>query len=335
MVDYTPKEVMALMNLVDTYKRWSNFKTQGDRSYEYYHPSELGKCLRSQQYKHFVYKGYIKVAHKEFESQTLRLFDKGHSMHNRWSNYFADMGVLRGQWFCKNKACYMFDDMGQLKNMSPDEMQIIIAANKTRLYGTDNKMGIFCPEKCKCGCNDFDYKENPVFDPEIGIKGSCDLLLDCSRLTEKSFEGVRKTFDLRLLPVGGKVAVGDMKTIGQSAWDFQLGRKGPHKEYLIQLTIYAHILDCDYGVLMYENKNNSEMKWYKVDRNDEWWEIIKWQVKMMRDMASKKQLPPPRPAERDDYACKGCEFMKLCHSSAEWDSKDLNAKRKWFYKCLL
>jgi len=333
-IDYTPKEVMALMNLVDTYKRWTNFQTKDDRSYEYYHPSEWGKCLRLQQYKHLAWKGYIKVIHKELDSTQLRLFDKGHGMHARWARYFADMGVLRGIWQCKNKSCYMFDDTGSLKKMSTEEIAIIMKQGKSRRHGVGEKLGIFCPEKCICGCQEFDYCETPVADLSLGIRGSCDLIIDCSRLNENSFDGVRRTFDLRLLPRDGHVIVGDMKTIGKSAWDFQLGRKGPHHEYRIQLTVYAHILGCDYGVLMYENKNDSEMKWYKVERSDEWWAVIEWQAKKMREMAAHKELPPPR-YTKDSYSCKNCEFMKLCHKSAEWDNPVLDAKRKWFYKCLL
>ena len=49
---YTPPEVTSVMNLVDTYIRWRTVSTRYDRSYEHYHPSELGKCLRMQQYKH-------------------------------------------------------------------------------------------------------------------------------------------------------------------------------------------------------------------------------------------------------------------------------------------
>lgn len=336
MNDYTPKEVVSLMNLVDTYKRWKNFTTQGDRSYEYHHPSSFGKCARAEQYKHFAYKGYIKVIPKELESQQLRLFDKGHAMHHRWSNYFTEMGVLRGRWQCKNKLCNIFDDNGILiPNTSQEKISKLLDSNESRIHGDKNILGDFRPTKCCCGCKDFYYVETPVVDLNIGFKGNADLIVDCSRLTDDSFKGVRRTFDIRLLPKDGKVIVIDMKTVGKSAWDFQLIKRGPHKEYLIQLTIYIHILGCDYGVLAYENKNDSNMLWYKVERNDEWWDVLKWQSQMMMDMATKKQLPPPKYDSKDDYACKKCDFQKLCHSSPDWDRPDFNKFRQWFYKCLL
>jgi len=330
----TSKEVMSLMGLIDTYKRWVNFETKNDRCYKSYHPSEFGKCLRAQQYKHYVHLGLIKVTYKAFDSKTLRLFDKGHWMHERWARYFEDIGILRGRWKCKNPLCFLFDDKGKLKT-GTNNIESLFEKKKTRIYGMDDSLGSFKPDQCVCGCKDFQYCETPVVSEELNIKGSADVILDCSTLDFEKFNSVRSTFNPEFLPTDGAKVVGDMKTIGQSAWDFQLNKKGAHKPYLIQLTCYTHILDCDYGVLMYENKNNSELKWYKVERNEEWWETIKWQSKTMQKMVSNKQLPPPRPEDKSSYECRGCEFSSLCHKSGIWKDKDLNKKRKGFYKSLL
>ena len=92
---YTPKEVSSLMGLVDTYLRHkAEVVEAGNRSYDHYHPSEWGKCLRMQQYKHYAWKGLIDVQYPEPSSEKHRLFDKGHNMHNRWSNYFDAMEVF-------------------------------------------------------------------------------------------------------------------------------------------------------------------------------------------------------------------------------------------------
>ena len=81
--EYTPKEISSLMGVIDTYLRWNQYQRKNERSYEHYHPSELGKCLRTQQYKHYVQKGYITLEFEPFDSKKLRLFDKGHNMHSR------------------------------------------------------------------------------------------------------------------------------------------------------------------------------------------------------------------------------------------------------------
>ena len=327
------KEIASFLGLVDTYKRWIHFKTKDDRCYEYYHPSEFGKCLRAQQYKHYASLDLIKVEHKEIESKILRLFDKGHNMHKRWVDYFEELGILRGKWKCKNVLCRMFDDTGKIKK--DINTKKIIEENKSRVYGRNELKGVFKPEKCVCGCKDFYYLEIPVISEKLKIKGNADVVLDCSSFNVDMFKDIRLTFDPKFLPVNGDMVVADMKSIGQSAWDFQLKKRGAHKSYLIQLICYIHILDCKYGILMYENKNTSELKFYKVDRNDEWWETIEWQSNMMQEMISNKQLPPPRPNEKSSYDCKSCEFASLCHSSSIWKDSQLDKKRKKFYKCLL
>jgi len=332
----TPPEIVSLMNVVDTYKRWENYQSQGDRKYNYYHPSELGKCLRLQQYKHYAYLGLIKVEYADFNSQMLRLFEKGHKMHERWVNYFDNIGILRGRWKCKNKLCYLFKDDGStINNYDNQNIHDMINSNKSRIYGEENKFGVFKPEKCICGCKSFKYKENVVKSDELNIKGNSDVTLDFSQFNAEKFQGVRKTFNIDFLPTNGEMVVGDMKTIGQSGWDYQLMKKGAHKYYLIQMTTYVHLSDYSYGVLMYENKNTSELKWYKVNRNNEWWDAIQYQTIAMKEMAKDKRLPPPRPLEKSSYDCKNCEFASLCHKSGIWKDPDLNQKRKSFYKCLL
>lgn len=340
---YTPKEVSSLMGLIDTYLRHKNQVVEaGTRKYEHYHPSEWGKCLRMQQYKHYAHKGLLSVTPEVFDSRILRLFGKGHNMHERWTQYFEEIGVLKGHWRCKNRACKLFDDSGQMRNLSTQDVARMFAGNP-RVYGEEENFGIFKPNRCVCGCAEFDYEENDVVSEELNIHGHCDLIFDCTNLPEDAFEGVRPTYARKYLPMNGKMVVGDMKTISSSAWKNQLEKKGPHKYYLIQLTCYVHILGCDYGLLMYENKDNSEMKWYKVERNDEWWEAIKWQSKTMQDMSQatneagdpSPKLPPPRPTCKSSYDCKGCDFRSLCHKSSIWDNPNLISMRKQFYQCLL
>jgi hypothetical protein len=54
---------------------------------------------------------------------------------------------------------------------------------------------------------------------------------------------------------------------------------GPSLVYSTQLVIYCNILDLDYGILLYENKDDSSTKIYKVDRNPEMWKSSKSRLK--------------------------------------------------------
>lgn len=179
---YTPKEITSLLGVVDTYKRWHNFINKKDRKYDFYHPSEWGKCLRTQQYRHYAYMGLIEVKPAVIKSQMLRLFDKGHYMHERWSNYFDDIGdVLIGRWRCCNPLCFMFNNDGKIKNnLSGEEIGKIYEEGKVRILGRDETPGIFRPDKCQCGCPDFKYLECVVEDKELNMRGHSDVVLDFS-----------------------------------------------------------------------------------------------------------------------------------------------------------
>jgi hypothetical protein len=330
---YTPKDVSSMMNLIDTFIRNKMVEEKGTRSYDHYHPSEIGKCLRKQQYLHYAWKGLIDVKFKPHTSLKQRLFDKGHNMHDRWVRYFDEIGnVLMGRWKCKNKLCHMFNDAGFMDNSL--DISEVHKKNLTRIYG--QKGAIFRPEKCVCGCYDFEYLETKVIDKDLNIKGNADLVINCENLKEERFNEVRISYNDEFLPKGDSKVVIDMKSIGDGPWKRQVMTKGPHKDYLIQLTSYIHILDCDYGILAYENKNDSEMAWFKVPRNDKWWEIIQYQTRTMIEMAKNRKLPPPKHLTKSDYICKQqCNFRELCHKSKIWDSPDLDKKRKSFYKSLL
>jgi CRISPR/Cas system-associated exonuclease Cas4 (RecB family) len=332
---YTPPEVASIMGLIDTHIRWREEKGKGHRRYFKYHPSEWGKCLRKQQYMHFVQLGYVPPHEKAQGSQQSRLFDKGHNMHARWQNwYFAEMGIMRGLWKCKNPMCFSIDKNGNnvFNEFSPEQKEKMWKVGG-RVHGKDNIIGCFRPEKCVCGCDAFEYQELIVTSEEMNFEGHCDVVLDFSAFDTDKYKGIRKAYNEHLFPK--KPIVIDMKTINGMQWDRKLMKEGVHKEYIVQITIYSHILDCEYGIVIYENKNDSSAAAYKVERNESAFAEIKRQAKMMRVLSERKLLPPPRPATQDDKECGYCEFAKTCHEGAIWDDKELNEKRKIFYGNLL
>lgn len=309
---YVSPDIASLMGLIDTHLRWKQLQSKGDRKYHHYHPSELGKCLRRQQYKHLAERGFLNVEFVPFSSQQQRLFDKGHNMHERWQQwYFADMGILRGVWECPRCR---------------------------KKYGREEKIGIFMPESCSdCGFDgEFTYKEVRVFDEEMNLTGHVDIILDFSKLDVEKYKGVRKNFNADVFPKNPIVV--DMKSIGSWQWREKVKKYGLHKEYKIQIILYTHLLDCEYGVVIYENKDNSTAAAYKVDRDDDIFNEVKKQTIMMQSLANNEKdgqprplLPPPRPDDKGCYECKNCEFAEHCHKSAIWDDPDLQKKRIKFY----
>jgi len=329
---YIPPELQNIMGTVDTHIRHD---AKGNtRQYFQYHPSAFGKCLRNMQYMKYVAMGLIKVEQESFDSKLLRLFGKGHNMHARWESYFTGMGVLRGVWRCLNPLCRMFDDEGVLTSkLSPADAY----KAPVRKYGLKEKLGVFQPEKCVCGCNKFAYEEVCVSSEEMNMFGHVDLIVDFSNLDVSRFDGVPVSFDIDKLPKTPVVI--DMKTMNDYRWKNSLMRTGPDLGYRVQLCIYANLLDLDYGMLIYENKNNSEARPYKIEKaSDTMFDLIKKQAISMNEMAAceKPKLPPPRCSDKSDYECSNCAFKSLCHKSAIWkDKKVLSDKQQKFYGNLI
>jgi CRISPR/Cas system-associated exonuclease Cas4 (RecB family) len=321
----------AICGVIDTYLRYRSEKSKGDRKYTHYHPSEFGKCLRKSQYKRYSEEKLIEVHKQELDSKQIRLFDKGHNMHSRWASYFSEIGILRGRWKCKNPFCYKMKDGNCIEEHanSGDET---LKGHKSRIYGENQKQGVFVPSVCYCGCSKFEYLENRVVDNNLNFAGNCDLILDFTNISNQSFEGVRRSFDIQNLPK--KSIVADMKTINAKQFEEKFGLKGsgPHFEYIVQLTIYIHILDCEYGLLIYENKNDSNINMFKVERNQKMFDLISEQAMTLNEMFSLKLLPPPRPKTKNDYECRYCEYKDICHNSSIWEDTKLSKIRKDFYK---
>lgn len=300
-----PAEVTNVMNVVNTYLKWKNMNGP-PRGYLSYHPSSFGGCLRKAQYQRYTDMGLVKVDKEAAESKTIRIFDTGHSMHARWAKYFEDIGVLRGVWQCTNPDCKTY-------------------------YGKEEKLGCFKPDKCKCGFHKFEYHEVTVHHDALNFHGHCDQILDFSKFDSNIFKQgnpVDVLYNDSDLPK--KPIVLDMKSINSFNFKSKL-EKGPSLVYRTQLVIYCNILDLDYGILLYENKDDCSTKIYKVDRNPEMWEVIKNQAEIMNGMVANTFLPPPRPISKTDSDCRYCEYQSICHNSRIWDDPDLEQKRVKFY----
>lgn len=328
MSKFVKPEISSILGLLDAHLRYEN-ENGPPRGHQKYHPSAWGGCLRLMQYQRYQQRGYLSVEGEKFEGKQLRVFDQGHTMHDRWAEYAEDMGILRGYWNCKNTLCMAFDQSGNLDAQIAKEIADSgYKKMRPRVYGKDNIIGCFKPEKCKCGCSKFEYEEVDIIDEELNFSGHCDMIFDFSRIKPEKYEGIKKTFKFDDLPKNPIVV--DMKTINEFGYK-KLISQGPSLKYMIQLTIYANVLPVDYGILIYQNKNTAETAVYQIDKNsDTVYDKIKKQAKAMNEMVQKKMLPPPR-YEKDSYDCDGCSFKKICHASKVWDDPKIEQKKKDFY----
>ena len=334
---YVTPDVQSIMGIVDTHVRWKSRTSSRQRSNLKDHPSSFGRCLRQAQYMRYVDMGLIDVKEEEFDSQLLRLFGKGHNMHHRWQMYFEEAGVLRGIWECNNPYCSLFNDQGRICAQNGDLAEDVLGGiSSPRKYGTEDKLGCFRPAKCICGCRDFKYHEVVVNSDDLNLYGHVDDILDFSCFDGKQYKDISIAFDIDKLPKNPVVV--DMKTINDYQWK-KLLNTGPSLTYRVQLCIYANLLDVEYGLLIYENKNNSDIKTFKIEKNENTMFVeIQKQAKLMNAMAalSTPKVPPPRPMSKDDYSCRNCGMRSMCHKSKIWDDdKALRQQRIKFYGNLL
>jgi|19_taG_2_1085344.scaffolds.fasta_scaffold01304_7 beta-galactosidase/beta-glucuronidase len=336
-------EVSEMQGLIETYMRWK-MTQDGPRGYTIFHPSAFGGCLRQMQYEYFHENelGDVEKVPQDIGGRVSRIFGNGDGMHFRWSKYWEDIGILKGVWECKNNICRAFDNSGEMvtnpKKLVTEKWK---EEDKPRRYGLKELTGVLKPEKCVCGHNRFRYHEKTVVSEECNFRGHVDLILDFNNLDDERFEDVKKYYNAEKLPKTTIVA--DMKSINSNGWRY-IDKNGPSLKYKIQLTIYANLLDVDFGWLIYENKDTQDVLSFKIPKSTETvWKEVKLQAKKMmamqnfktQDGDTKHLLPPPRPLKKDSSECNYCEFKKQCHASKVWKDPRLNDKRKNFYGTLI
>jgi CRISPR/Cas system-associated exonuclease Cas4 (RecB family) len=222
----------------------------------------------------FVQKGY-----EDVDCRVERIFDNGHYSHARWQNYLDKAGILKGVWKCINPKCH-------------------------KIYGDTEKLGIFNPShkegwSCSCGCNKLEYEEIRVkSEDQYNFDGHCDAVVD---LSESRFKK-GTIFDLFVV---------DFKTIRSEDF-FSLTEADP--KHVIQVNIYMWILDLKAAVVLYENKDNQEVKEMFVPRDDKLIEKIKKESLELQEVLSCNKLPPRESGyTRSKSPCRFCEFCKICY----------------------
>jgi len=69
----------------------------------------------------------------------------------------------------------------------------------------------------------------------------------------------------------GEVAV-ELKSINSRG--FGALKQGPKPEHVIQLQIYLNLLPLDIGVILYENKNDQQLKTFLITKNLSAWQLL-------------------------------------------------------------
>jgi len=77
-------------------------------------------------------------------------------------------------------------------------------------------------------------------------------------------------------------AVLELKSINEKG--FNDLKSSPKHDHFIQLQIYLNLLNKDYGIVLYENKNDQKLKAFKVERDVKVWETLLERCQHIMDM---------------------------------------------------
>jgi hypothetical protein len=151
-------------------------RPKDDRGTRYFHPSTLHKPAE------YLFKAYLEGDNgRDFEPRLLRVFDNGHSMHQRLQRYLRETGVLK-------------------------------------------------------------ETEVPITNAEYEIRGHADGIVE----------------------IGGVKGILEIKSINSQGF---YGLFEPKSEHLIQVNVYMFCSGIPRGVLLYENKNDQELKEFFVKQD--------------------------------------------------------------------
>ena len=90
MTQNNGQQMYLISQLIDQFLSYKQNKPS-DRSYKVFHPSAFGKCLRKMQYQKYVSEGMMDAPVQSVEPRMIRIWDTGHTMHNRWAQYMEEL----------------------------------------------------------------------------------------------------------------------------------------------------------------------------------------------------------------------------------------------------
>jgi|GEM_PF-1713646 len=195
------------------------------------------------------------------------IFDLGTVLHTKIQYYYGVIGLLVGTWRCP--IC------GHVEG-DPDEKPIkmpreaVISASGHKIYDF-----AICP-KCKKNHKTWphwEYVEPFAIDVSDRIAGSTDGFIDY-RYDGKLYQGIL-----------------EVKSINENGFNEKYGEPLPKADHVFQASIYMHLFGREWALILYYNKNKSQVKEFLVPKDPNAWT---YSVRRSRatTQALKKQKPP-------------------------------------------
>lgn len=278
----TYKSNTVVLSSLQRHVMRSSVEKDLERSDVVIHPSDFVSgswCSRAVFYR---IKGYESVP-QPLSFRTMNIFAEGDDIHEKYQRWFREMGILWGDYLCK--------DCGFMNKAS---------------------MGQACTE---CGSVRLKYKEYKLVHPGLLVQGSTDgvLIIDeITRLLEVKSVGLGS---VRIeMPVLYDRFMEENRSLG---W-LWMNINAPFPSHLRQGMTYLFLarmmgLPVEEIIFIYEFKPTQEVKEFKVKYNEDiiskrLEEVLKLTRSLMVDSL------PERPlwAESSHMKCKSCWFKSTC-----------------------
>ena len=280
------KHISHSTGLIDQYEKWlvSDHLDYQYRDYSYYHPSDLGYCIR---------KAVMMKVGFEGEYYTLprlqRIFENGHSTHARFQEHFSRMGIIYGRWKCYN--CHKIMGNGVLQGFPrPSKCEFCSDPKMQKVYDNKGKL-LYGPYPL------FEYRELPVEHDKMKVKGHTDGILQLDK----------------------SLYVIDFKTCSQAAFNDVVATNCPMEAHIFQVNIYMYVLGVENGIILYENRNDLRMKEFRLYKDSEVMAEVLKRIILAEKCLAEGTIPPiPDKLNASAFACAGypgcppCPFFHRC-----------------------
>jgi len=102
----------------------------------------------------------------------------------------------------------------------------------------------------------------------------------------------------------------------------------PKEDHILQVQLYLHFFKLKKGILLYEGKDNSEIKEFPVEYDKKVAEKILNDFKRLKINVEKDLIPQRLPDFPDSWQCQYCQFREICDMSGSENIKWGDFKKK-------
>ncbi|MEM4703410.1 MAG: CRISPR-associated protein Cas4 [Candidatus Pacearchaeota archaeon] len=92
--------------------------------------------------------------------------------------------------------------------------------------------------------------------------------------------------------------------------------KEPEKDHVFQIQLYMHFFKLRKGILIYENKDNQELKEYLIEYDEKLANDLLYKFKKIKEDVD-KNIVPEIPKDIEDWRCEYCPYIESCEKIEE------------------